>query len=972
MRGAPQSEDSLKILGDCLYASFIHTGHPSDLDGAISMFQRRATLTAIGHPSLPTQLRAIACLMLMRFLSSGLLTHVDEAASVVRTAIEGIPVGCADLPDCLCDMGIILMLRFKCFGCLSDRDEASKAHRNAVGLAGAGHQSFPSLLCGLADSLNISSNHTGDQLELEEGILLLQRAIDLTPRVDKRLATYHSTLGSMISDRFHSTNNILDATEQVRLLRRAVKAHQGSDKNILHDLLHRLALSLASLSEISGHLIHLEEAITTARKVVNLTSHSLPILLPSYMHFLGQLLGRRYHATGQLSDLDESLSILERVVEHSPMANHKLPDRLSKLGVLFASRYMVTHNAKDVEKAISNLEQAIKLTPPGHASLPTHYSSLGVAQLIRFWETAHLIENAHSNPSLAATFPVGDLNQRLMAAGMWALGSFRWLPNSPDILVALDTALGLLAMTAGLNQTIRSRHIQLQSDAPVVGATTAAPMALKVNRPDKALEWLEQGRCLIWNQINHLRTPLDNLHTHNPSLAERLKEVSRCLEIAGSSQEQPCADMPLRRKTSLQEESYAHANLAKEWEELLVQVRAIPTFESFLQPAKCSALLQDLPESGVIVVISVDRMGCDAIALLAGLDEPFHIPLPNFSKKKAEQHQRDLGLQLKSRELRLRKEDRGIDEEHSMRAGKRYRQPQGTPIRRVLRGLWNDVVHPILNMLAISQPGEEPPRIWWCPTGALSFLPLHAAGIYGPGVDSESILDYAVSSYTPTVSALLERVRNSRPIDNKVSGLFLTSQPNAPHTVPIPGTTEEVESIYKKAKGNRVFKVHGSDLTVDDCLNYLDVFSSVHFACHGYQNPEESLKSRFYFRSGTLDLGVILRKDLKNAELAFLSACQTSTGDEKLPEEAVHLAAGMLAAGYRRVVGTMWCIGDKTAQDVSMSFYDWLFDRMEPGSGFDGTLSAYALHHAIQKLRGDIGDTDGAILAWAPFVHWAY
>lgn len=186
----------------------------------------------------------------------------------------------------------------------------------------------------------------------------------------------------------------------------------------------------------------------------------------------------------------------------------------------------------------------------------------------------------------------------------------------------------------------------------------------------------------------------------------------------------------------------------------------------------------------------------------------------------------------------------------------------------------------------------------------------------------------------------------------------------------------EVQSIYEKADGHgiRVMKVEGSELTVDACLSHLENFSSVHLACHGYQNPEESLQSRFYFHNGTLDLASILRKDLKNADLAFLSACQTSTGDNNLPDEAVHLAAGMLAAGYRRVVGTMWSIGDKTAQKVSTSFYDWLFDHMEPGSGsgFDGSLSAYALHHSIQKLRYDLGDTDDAILAWAPFVHWGY
>ena len=186
----------------------------------------------------------------------------------------------------------------------------------------------------------------------------------------------------------------------------------------------------------------------------------------------------------------------------------------------------------------------------------------------------------------------------------------------------------------------------------------------------------------------------------------------------------------------------------------------------------------------------------------------------------------------------------------------------------------------------------------------------------------------------------------------------------------------EVCSIHAKAivNGIRAFKAEGNSLTVDDCLNHLENFSSIHLACHGYQNAEESLQSRFYFHYGTLDLAAILRKDLKNADLAFLSACLTATGDENLSDEAVHLAAGMLAAGYRRVVASMWCIQDKAAEVVANNFYDWLFSHreVESGSGFDGSLSAYALHHAIQKLREEKGDTDDAILAWAPFVHFGY
>ncbi|KAF8122601.1 hypothetical protein EV363DRAFT_1182291 [Boletus edulis] len=42
----------------------------------------------------------------------------------------------------------------------------------------------------------------------------------------------------------------------------------------------------------------------------------------------------------------------------------------------------------------------------------------------------------------------------------------------------------------------------------------------------------------------------------------------------------------------------------------------------------------------------------------------------------------------------------------------------------------------------------------------------------------------------------------------------------------------------------------------------------------------------------------------------FLSACQTVTGVEDLTDEAVHIAAGMLFAGYGGVVGKMWSISE--------------------------------------------------------------
>ncbi|TFK16347.1 hypothetical protein FA15DRAFT_553296, partial [Coprinopsis marcescibilis] len=60
-------------------------------------------------------------------------------------------------------------------------------------------------------------------------------------------------------------------------------------------------------------------------------------------------------------------------------------------------------------------------------------------------------------------------------------------------------------------------------------------------------------------------------------------------------------------------------------------------------------------------------------------------------------------------------------------------------------------------------------------------------------------------------------------------------------------------------------------------------------------------------------------------------------------------AGGMLAAGYRGVVATMWSIRDQQAPQVAEDFYEYLL--AEGGTGINGSRASYALHHAIQKWR---------------------
>ncbi|KAF6756957.1 hypothetical protein DFP72DRAFT_752068, partial [Ephemerocybe angulata] len=81
-------------------------------------------------------------------------------------------------------------------------------------------------------------------------------------------------------------------------------------------------------------------------------------------------------------------------------------------------------------------------------------------------------------------------------------------------------------------------------------------------------------------------------------------------------------------------------------------------------------------------------------------------------------------------------------------------------------------------------------------------------------------------------------------------------------------------------------------------------YSSVHFACHASQNAADPLQSRFLLEDGRLDLATVIPLNLEHVGLTLLSACQPSSGEERVSDEAVHLEARMLPAGYRRVVAT--------------------------------------------------------------------
>jgi CHAT domain-containing protein len=186
----------------------------------------------------------------------------------------------------------------------------------------------------------------------------------------------------------------------------------------------------------------------------------------------------------------------------------------------------------------------------------------------------------------------------------------------------------------------------------------------------------------------------------------------------------------------------------------------------------------------------------------------------------------------------------------------------------------------------------------------LTFLPLHAAGLYSQG-QNDCVSDYVISSYTPTLAILL----NQQPLVAAEVKVMVAIQPEAPGSRTLPYTRKELLEIENIVQHKNLIKlgVEGVPASVENVLSHLSDVSIAHFACHGQQDFADPLESGLILDGGRkLKLSQLMAEPIPKGSLAFLSACQTAMGSEYFPDEGMHLASSMLFAGFRGVVATMW------------------------------------------------------------------
>ncbi|KAG1829960.1 CHAT domain-containing protein [Suillus variegatus] len=883
----------------------------SDLDEAIELHRDALLLHSPGHSDRSSSLNNLAISLHDRFEQCGIMSDLDEAIELHRAALLLCPPGHLNRSSSLNDLALSLQERFHQRGIMSDLDEAIELNRDALLLCPPGHSDRSLSLNNLGLSLRDRFLQRGIMSDLDEAIEMHRDALLLRPPGHSNRSSSLSNLANSLRDRFLQRGIMSDLDEAIELHRDALllRSPGHSDRS---SSLNNLAISLRDRFQQHPNMSDLDEAIELHRDALLLRSpgHSDR---PSSLDNLANGLRDRFLQRGIMSDIDEAIELHRDALLLHPPGHSDRSSSLSNLAASLHNRFQQRGIMSDLDESIELHRDALLLRPLTHSgrSSSLDYLALSLRDRFRQRGVQSDLHEAFSLYSQLSHLSHAASRTDLLVAKSWA--AFADTLDHASALLAYQTALKFLDQQVALLSS-SSHHFDVIREAVSSLATDAFSCSVRHRALTTAVELVEQGRAVFWTQLARFNTPLDELSVSGDTataLAEEFRRLSFRLRNAFDQ--------------STEDQSPQIRQLTMQWDDVVSRIRMLPEFSRFLLPPLFSDL-QKAAEDGPVVIVNASQYCCDALIVLSDQD-PVHVPIDITQTEVS-----DLSSEFQS----LIKEFGSSDTQLELVS--------------ILRKLWHHIVGPVVQALKVSnvRPGS---RIWWCPTAEFALLPLHAAGAYEKKRDSLSHI--YISSYTPTLATLV-RARRQVSRDGSPQHFVAIGQGNPDGGRPLECVAPEVAFVAKRLAPvvSSFMRLEDSDATVKGAFDALNRNQWLHLACHGMPNRRRPFESSFAMRDGPLMIKDIIRSNWQQPQFAFLSACHTTVGDEKSPDESIHLAAAMQFSGFRSVIGSMWSVDDEVAQEVVSGFYDHLIDD---SGRLDCTRAAMALHKAVKKLwRSDI------------------
>ncbi|KIK51356.1 hypothetical protein GYMLUDRAFT_265863 [Collybiopsis luxurians FD-317 M1] len=921
--------------------------------------------------------------LLGRFQSLGRMEDLENAMAFLQRSTE---LETGD-PGAITVLGVSRLIHFEQTGNEEDLLAAVALQKRALQMIDQEDERTPGVLNNLGNALHLLFELSGDVANLDEAVNVHSRALYHLKLKEDEKYTHHYSLAKSYQRRFEHLEDLGDLDLAINSMENALRTMPDDDP-LEARMLSSCGGAYYQLYSVTHEQSRIEHSVKLQRKAVFLTPTEHPARALRLVNF-AQALIELSHPDANLEVIDEAVRHLEEAL--SLMGNSRVDtEAIASFSLSRALRrsYEIKKAMKDLYQRNDHFNDLNKAIDAGYQAVRTLRNTLQVAEicealasslLLRYRDAENPLDSDRSDAM--ELFQKGSLSPSKPPVNQF-LCALRWgylcieCDGIPAGVEAFKKVFKMIPRVIWIGNHLHRRYTDAKLIWIFLGDAVA--LAIKASNLRLALEWAEEGRCIVWRQILQLRQdpsegPLgkeiklvtDKLQhmgvdSHRPSpnitLASQLiaaasLAISRDSPIPGMSPEEFSQRMAAFALAASDMQKQEQRRLAEQYESLVSQAQSISQFPNETFHPKTFADFLPVTQSGPVIFINICAERCDAIALVPWQQEPLLIPLENFSQEQAEQMLSTFITDLEAKGVRTKSRGRST----SSVTGR---------IRALLGTLWTDVVYPVLKVLGPRLQQFEDgrlPHITWCPSGPLTFLPLHAAGVYKTN-GGDKIFDHAVSSYTPNFAALIAAQKHSAAQSAVSPRLLAVSQPNTPNAEELPSTIAEVEALQKMYPD--LTWLNDSDGTKDAVMEGIREHHWVHFACHAVLDLDNPLQSAFLLQGKSLELADLMTQSFDHTQLAYLSACRTAAGHEQLSEEAVHLVAGMLMAGFQNVIGTLWAIDDDDANFVAQHFYQYL---QQNGHG-NSSHSSYALHHAVGQLRSSIGEK--YFLRWIPFIHF--
>jgi tetratricopeptide (TPR) repeat protein len=893
------------VLATSLASLFQLTRDENLLDEAIELERQSLASRPVEHPD-----RALSCSQLCLWL-----VHRSVQAKDSDILIEAIQLGRESLDlrhtnhperhvSCI-NLARALTALFDEQGEASLLEEAAAVAKEALKLPFPHYPTRAALFHILGSILRRQFTYRGDYDLLYGAVALHREGLQLCPMQHSGRSTALGTLSQSLIYLFRWTGDPEPLQEAITMEKELLALQPVGHSNRA-TLCAELAYYLHVLYAQNTDDKFLDQAIEWAQEALSLQPPGNPERAGPCMT-LALCLTVRFGKV-QTDLLEEAIQFQRQALVALP-SNH-LDRALACMQLYTNIRVAATMTGNliaNLDEVTDLLDEGLRLCPQGH---PNRWRSLiGLAEVaVDRNDTALALQHLNEVVTSPTNTSSSLLNRVVLVLNNIGVGHALDTRIRQLLLDVYAATIDLLAVVAGLalSRSTQLWHVSesgnLSSNAFAVGYIAGVPQF--------SLQYSDRARGIMWAQALRLRDPL--LRRIPSELADPLVTLSGSMNIDAAGYLSFDRAHDPARPMVLKGHDLRHQQNTR-LQQLFREIRTLPGLHDFMRGPSYGALESTAAQHPVVLLIVANGSCCALIVRPS--KEPLtvvHLEGVNIEVLK------ELSFSSGGPRMRGDVPDSSDLDRLSMK------KSRAVPVSlSILAKIWRAIVKPILMQLGlavsirattrygskaelIQQKGDQQ-RIYWCPTGAFAFLPIHAAGVY-TGSDQECILDFAVSSYTPTLAALLRAQQSAHTRTTEQLRLSIISANTMERSnMPIlTSVDEEISNVFAVAQKAGVECISNPLARKAEAADAIQSTPIVHVACHGIQHQVDPLQSALCLTDGYLTISEIMDLNLESAFLVFLSACETAKGDKKHSDEIVHLAGSLLFAGFKNIVATMW------------------------------------------------------------------